>query len=112
MGEPAKVRKPTDEVRAARESAPSILSNNLVKIREAKGYEREKVARMMGKADITLLTWEQGSRMPTVRDLMALASIYDVTPDVFFEPTPHCSNCNIYYSDSDVFCSRCGLKLQ
>ncbi len=112
MGEPAKVRKPTEEVQAARESAPGILSNNLVKIREAKGLEREKVARMMGKADITLLTWEQGSRMPTVRDLMALARIYDVTPDAFFEPTPYCPNCNIYYTDADVFCSRCAAKLQ
>lgn len=114
MEVPAKKIKPAEptELDRVRESATGIVSTNLVRIRESRELDRKQVARMLSRAEVTLWQWENGKRLPSVRELLALSRIYDVTPDAFFEPTPYCPNCDIYYSNAHYFCSHCGFKLQ
>lgn len=60
----------------------SILSNNLERLRNKKGWTKVEVARRLGmKASSTYSNWEYGNREPDLDSLQKIAELYNVTVD-------------------------------
>lgn len=63
-----------------------FLSSNLKFLRNQKKFTLKQVAKMIGKTDVAILYWENGSREPSVIDLSKLSSLYNIPPaDLLFK---------------------------
>lgn len=62
----------------------SIFSNNLRRLRQAKGYTQEQVADYLGVSPQSVSRWECGSTFPDILLLPAIAEHYCVTVDDLF----------------------------
>ena len=62
------------------------LSTNLKYLRTQKGITLKQVAKLIGKSDVAILYWENGSREPNAVDLGKLSTLYNVSPsDLIFK---------------------------
>lgn len=62
------------------------LSTNLKFLRTQKGITLKQVAKLIGKSDVAILYWENGSREPNAVDLGKLSTLYNVSPsDLIFK---------------------------
>lgn len=62
------------------------LSSNLKYLRNQKGITLKQVAKLIGKSDVAILYWENGSREPNAVDLGKLSNLYNVSPsDLIFK---------------------------
>ena len=62
----------------------SVFSNNLRRLRQAKGYTQEQVADHLGVSPQSVSRWECGSTFPDILLLPAIAEHYCVTVDDLF----------------------------
>lgn len=58
-----------------------MLNEKLKKCRESSGFSQEKVAELVGVSRQAVTKWEKGQSSPSSDNLMALASIYNVSLD-------------------------------
>lgn len=62
------------------------LSSNLKFLRNQRGITLKEIAKLIGKTDVAILYWENGSREPNVMDLSKLCTIYNISPaDLIFK---------------------------
>lgn len=65
------------------------MKNNLRKIRKEKGLTQKQVAEKLGlKCEDRLSHWERGNAVPSVKNLLKLAEVYQVSVHEIVRPTP------------------------
>lgn len=64
----------------------SILSTNLRRLRQAKGYTQEQLAQRLNTSPQSVSRWETGATLPDILLLPTLAELYCVTVDDLFRP--------------------------
>ena len=62
----------------------SVFSNNLRRLRQAKGYTQEQTADQLGVSPQSVSRWECGTTFPDIMILPAIAELYCVTVDDLF----------------------------
>ncbi len=63
----------------------SSLAGRMKDLRDERGLKRDWVARQLGVHYNTLKNWELGKAHPGTRELLALARIYHIEPEEFFQ---------------------------
>ncbi len=66
------------------EKRHSIISANLLKIREYTGYSRETLANLLGLDEKLIEQWESGETEPTISQVLLLSRLYGVPVDDMF----------------------------
>lgn len=54
------------------------FGENLRELRKSRGYSQDKFARLIGSNQITLSSWEVGTRTPSVETIRRIAKIFNV----------------------------------
>lgn len=60
----------------------NVTGKRLEKLREARGYSKQKLSEMVGMKSYTSITgWENGSSLPRGREIIKLCKIFNVSSD-------------------------------
>ena len=60
----------------------NITGERLEKLREERGYTKQRLSELMGMKTYTSITaWENGTNFPRGRELIKLAKLYNVSAD-------------------------------
>lgn len=57
------------------------IGESIRKVREERGYSRERLARQIGVHRLTILKWEQGVSRANIDDVIAIADLFRVSLD-------------------------------
>lgn len=56
----------------------STFAENLRLLRKSRGYSQDKFARLIGSNQVTLSSWEVGSRIPSLSTIQGIADVFHV----------------------------------
>jgi transcriptional regulator with XRE-family HTH domain len=56
-----------------------MLNNRLRQLREEHDFSQEEIAKILGKSQKTISSWEKGRTNPKMKDLNQLCTLYDCT---------------------------------
>lgn len=61
------------------------IRENLIALRQRRGFTQSDIAKMTGKSENAVGSWEQGLSLPDLSTLYRLSKIYLVTMEYFYE---------------------------
>lgn len=70
------------------DNALNVLATGIKRERKRHGLNQSDVARLLGMAKQSISNWESGRSTPTLSNLIQLASLFNVSPAVFFLSDP------------------------
>lgn len=59
----------------------NLIKERLKELRKEKSLTQKQVAKILNKSETGYASWEQGLAEPSINDLIALSSFYDVSID-------------------------------
>lgn len=59
----------------------NLIKDRLKELRKEKSLTQKQVAKIINKSETGYASWEQGLAEPSINDLIALSSFYDVSID-------------------------------
>lgn len=59
----------------------NLIKERLKELRKEKSLTQKQVAKIINKSETGYASWEQGLAEPSINDLIALSSFYDVSID-------------------------------
>ena len=63
-----------------------MIVNKIKELREHKKMTQDKLGRLVGVSRSTVAKWESGENMPRARQLISLASVFNIKVDALLRP--------------------------